>query len=221
MLVQNPRPEAAAVPSVAGGSAGPVYGGTLGGAAPTEPTAPFVAPPVVQQPVVPRSRGRRAAKFGLFGALGLALLVLIAVPLIAFAVIFGSDIDFDNTSRRVIVENEVPSEITQDVGELIVDLRDFDFAENPVEAESLSVSLDAGEITVVLPEDIRVQVEASADAGDVTVFEQSEDGIGIDIVVDESDPHLILEVDLDVGEIEIVRDDDFARARGFEVDERS
>ena len=199
-----------------------VYGVPLGGPAPTQPAPPFVAaPPVAQEPVEPRSRGRRAAKFGLFGFIALALLALIAVPLIAFAVIFNGEIDFDTTSRRVIVENEVPAVISQDVGELFVDLRDADFPADATEPQTLLVSVDAGEITVILPEDISVQVDASADVGDVTVFGQSDDGIDPEIMVDESDPQLILEVALDVGEIEVIRDDDVVRGEGADLQERS
>ena len=151
----------------------------------------------------------------------MALLALIAVPLIAFAVIFDGEIDFDTTSRRVIVENEVPAVISQDVGELFVDLRDADFPADATEPQTLLVSVDAGEITVILPEDISVQVDASADVGDVTVFGQSDDGIDPEIMVDESDPQLILEVALDVGEIEVIRDDDVVRGEGADLQERS
>ena len=222
MLMQNPRPEAAQVVAAPSSSSAPVYGVPLGEAAPAQPAPPFVpVPPVAQQPVVPRSRGRRAAKFGLFGFIALALLALIAVPLIAFAVIFNGEIDFDTTSRRVIVENEVPAVISQDVGELFVDLRDADFPADATEPQTLLVSVDAGEITVILPEDISVQVDASADVGDVTVFGQSEDGIDPEIMVDESDPQLILEVALDVGEIEVIRDDDVVRGEGADLQERS
>ncbi len=221
MLTQSPRPVEAVIPANSDGTAGPVYGAPLGGLGASEPAAPFVAPPVAQQVVEPRSRTRRVAKIGLFGALGLALLALIAVLLIAFAVIFDGEFDFDTTSRRVTPQDEIPAVISQDVGELIVDLREIDFPEDPVTAESLRVSLDAGEITVLLPEDIRVQIEASVDAGDIDVLGQSDDGINAEVLVDESDPHVILEVDLDVGEIEIIRDDEVVRGNGAEIQERS
>ena len=47
------------------------------------------------------------------------------------------------------------------------------------------------------------------------------DGIDPEIMVDESDPQLILEVVLDVGEIEVIRDDDVVRGEGADLQERS
>jgi len=218
LLMQSPRTETAPAGVAVPGA--PVYGTTLGADVSPPPLSRPASPPQPQQPVVPRSRSRRVAKFGLFGLLGLIVLLAIAIPLIAFATVFEGDLDFDITSRRVVVEEVIPSVITQDVGELVVDLRSFDFADDPVSAEVLDISLDAGEIEVLLPEDIRVDVVATTDAGDVSVLGRSEEGINAEVVVSEPDPHLILEVELNVGEIDVIRDDDRVVQRNIETEER-
>ena len=171
--------------------------------------------PVAQQPVEPRSRARRAAKFGLFGLLALALLMIIAVPLIIIGVITEGEFDVSSEDRYIYRPTvELPAVIEEDAGEMIVDLRGFDFAELEAPHE-MRINLDAGRMEVILPEDLQVDISANADIGEMNILGRSADGIGNDIVVTEDGEMLILDLEVDLGQIEVFRDDD--RTIGNEI----
>ncbi len=207
LLTQSPREQLATVGAGAAVSE-PVYGVPLG--APTVPPATSTTSPrVAQSPVEPRNRGRRALKFALFGLLFLFLLAVLAIPLVALGFIFGGEVDFDVTSRRVIVENEIPADINQDVGQLIVDFSSFEFSEGAASSEMLDVELDVGSVTVIIPDDVRVEIDAESDLGEVTVFGQNEDGVNTFVTVEDDDPQLVLDIQVDVGEINVLRSSDF------------
>jgi len=170
--------------------------------------APAPQPTVVPQPVPKRSGFRRIGIIGLFSFLGLLLLAIIAVPLILFAVITGGDFDTDReyVYRPARVE-DIPTDISEDVGEIILDLRRVDFSTLAVDAEPLrvDVELDLGRIEVLLPQDVRVVVDAETDLGDVTVFGSSDEGINPSRSIAQDDPQLDLELDLNAGEIVVAR----------------
>lgn len=208
LLMQSPREQLAAAGPGAS-STEPVFGVPLGRPSVAPPVTP--APSVSQFPVEPPSRGRRALKFGLGGLFLLILLAVVAIPLIVLGAVFAGDLDFDTTSRRVIVEDEVPANITQDVGELVVDFRTFDF-DNVTTPEELDVELDVGDLTIVIPDDVRVSIDAQAGLGDLDILGQTADGIDAEIAIDESNPQLILDARVDLGALEVVRESDASEA---------
>lgn len=167
-------------------------------------------PPVAPAPVPKRSRLRRFGIIGVFGFLALALLSIIAVPLIFFAIITDGDFDInvdDEYLFRPANVAEIQHVITEDAGEIILDLRSVDFdsidpTDTPVD---IDVDLDVGRIEVLVPQDVRVSVDAEADLGDVTVFGRNDDGINPSRVIISDEPQLDLEVDLNVGEIVVRR----------------
>ena len=218
LLTQSPREQLATV-GTAGPSAEPVYGIPLGGPTVAPPVTPV--PPVAQSPVEPPKRGRRVLKFGLIGLFLVFLILLALIPLLILGGVLEGDINLDNTSRRVTIEDEVPSQITQDVGDLVVDFESFEFSED---VEVLEVDLDVGGVDIVIPDDVRVQVDAIAGAGAMRILGQEADGFDATVVIEEDDPQLILEIRVDLGDIDVVRSSDVDIAdipSNLEVEERS
>ena len=206
LLVQNPRDEV----SLAGAPAGPIgaerstFSDSPTGATNQPWTTPQM-PPVAQQPVPPRSRSRRVVTFGVVG-LVLLIPVLIIGAIIAAVVFAGGDFNINETTAVTpLVVEDIPRNFSDDAGEYILDLTNVDFSdvEEPVE---VSVSLDFGRIEVRVDDDVRVEVDALVDGlGSAEVFGDSDSGIEPSAQSTVDDPQLILDLDLDVGEIEIVR----------------
>ena len=170
------------------------------------PGAP-VPPPA---PVPPRSRGRRVVKIGLIGGIFLALLAIIAIPIIIIVAIANSD--FEVTTERQVVSipltiDEIPSVINEEDAEIILDLRQLDIADFDGEDSPLDVriDLDFGVVDVIVPDGIRVDVDAEALAGDVDVFDSTSDGLFNERIVRVDDPHLDLVIDVKAGEIDVRR----------------
>ena len=204
LLVQNPRDEGvlAPTPAAALATSTPVTGDP----APAVALHPTVAP----TPVPKRSRLRRFVIVGVFAFLGLALLLVIAIPVIFFAVITDGDFDFDTDAKyeyRPANIEEIQGVINENAGEIRLDLRDVDFdsidrSDSPVR---IDIDLDVGRIEVLLPEDVRISVDAEADLGDVTVLGSNDDGIKPSRQVIVDDPQLDLELDLNLGEIVVTQ----------------
>ena len=199
LLTQSPREQLATV-GTAGPSAEPVYGVPLGGPTVAPPVTPVR--PVAQSPVEPPKRGRRTLKFGLIGLFLVFLIVLALIPLLLLGGVIAGDINFDNTSRRVTIEDVVPAQITQDVGDLVVDFESFEFSED---VEVLEVELDFGGVDIVVPDDVRVRVDATAGAGAMRILGQEAAGLDATVVIEEDDPQLILDIRVDLGDIDVVR----------------
>jgi phage shock protein C len=209
MLVQNPR-EQIAPTFAAGTSAGAAFAAT----APTQtyaaPAMPL-GPPVQQQPAPRRSRLRRFGIFGGIATFGLLLIAIVLVPILLIGAITDGDFDlqFDGepTVRTYTDADDIPSIIDEDAGELVIDLRNVDFSgvssDDPIDLE---VNLDAGEMIVRLPEDVRVQVDAESDfIGEVVLFGQRDEGFSPEVSNDVDDPQLILDLEVNAGRIEVVR----------------
>jgi phage shock protein PspC (stress-responsive transcriptional regulator) len=81
-------------------------------------------------------------------------------------------------SYRPLTPNDVRDEYGLGAGELTLDLTDLRFPDEPVE---IDVRVFAGEVLVIVPDDINVSVRARAGAGDITVFDHNEDGISPDV----------------------------------------
>lgn len=214
LLIQNPRDSEDEMPRAARPVDAPV--------APAQPAMMASMPPVAPQPTVlpqqtvlpqpvpKRSGFRRIGIIGLFSFLGLLLLAIIAVPLILFAVITDGDFDLDDQEYvyRPATIVDIPTDISEGAGEIRLDLRRVDFSALDSDADPIrvDVELDVGRIEVLLPEDVRVAVDAEADLGDVTVFGSNDDGIKPSRSIEQEDPQLDLELDLNAGEIVVARD---------------
>jgi hypothetical protein len=210
LLVQNPRAElAVGTPATGAAMAGPAdvtY--PMHTAMPASPPAQ----PVAQQVAPKRSRLRRFSLIGLVGLVALFLVSLIAIPILLFAAVFDGDFDVEFNSEPVVVTPteifDVPRTLSEDAGEIIVDLRDVDFSsiepgDDPVR---LDVSVDAGRIEINVPDDVRTAVDAESDlVGEVRVFERARDGISPELSVDVDDPQLVLDLDMNAGEIVVTR----------------
>lgn len=209
LLLQNPREDEVVTPAMS--TAGEAASASQPTVAPyiSQPVAP-PSSPVAAQPVPRRSRWRRVGIFAFFGTLGLILLVMAGAILLVVGVLANGNIDINTDQKyvyRPAVIDEIDNNITEDVGEIELDLRAVDFdsitpGDDPVD---IDVDLDLGKITVLVPEDVRVSVDADVDLGDVTVFGSNDDGINPSRSYEDADPQLILDVNLNAGEIVVTR----------------
>jgi phage shock protein PspC (stress-responsive transcriptional regulator) len=200
-------------PGAAPGPAVTATGPAGGGFPPTPPSAYVAtAPPAPQgAPVPPRSRRRR---FGLATLVILAVLFLLAIPLLLvgafFAAISSDSMDFGGDPERYTptsVTDDFPLVIDREDAAIEVDLTELegtDFAgrTNPV---LVDLSVDFGRIEVIVPDGLEVSVDASSTFGDVDVFDESDDGFSNDITVTAEDPDLELRLDAGAGEVVVRR----------------
>lgn len=204
LLTQSPRAEVSA-DAVAFASTAPgvstSVGGFSGGGAWTQPEAPRVEP----QPVRPRSRKRWLVVVAFIAALVLIPLLLIG----GFVALLASDVavDFEETTlvEASIVE-EIPTQIVED-GEYILDFESVDFgsvdSSDPLE---VVVDIDFGRIEVRLPDDVEVSVQADANAlGEVLLFDDEFDGLSPEAVFEDENPQLLLDLEVDFGQIVVMR----------------
>jgi len=222
LLVQNPRTEPTpqmAAPQM-GAPVNAAYAGSMpmtSGATPPpmQPVPPanyYAQQPVAPQPAPKRSRLRRVAIVGGIGFLGLMLLAVVAVPLIVVGAIASGEADFEFSGEAITYSpatvEAIPALIDEDGGEIFIDLTNVDFSEITDDADpvSLEVNLDAGEIRVLVPNDVRVTVDAETDfVGELDIFDSQTDGISPEVSIDSDDPQLILDLEVNAGRIEVTR----------------
>lgn len=165
----------------------------IGSAAPPAPVKTVYVP----SPVPPRRR--RIWPFLLI--IGLLLIpVILVVGAIAFIV--GGDGEFSDAEVTVIPATaaEIPGRIDEGAGTITLDLTNLDiddFSADGASAQEVEIDLNAGEVTVDLPPDLPVTVDASASAGEISVFDRYEEGIRPRITTDDADA--VLELDIRVG----------------------
>ncbi len=177
-------------------------------AAPTGPVAYDGPPPVVDgglprgTPVPPK---RRRWRYVLIGVV--VLIVVVPAGLVA-ALLFGNiDISSDFSARYAPVDVEaIPADISHDQGEIVVDLTDLDSSMFDGETVPMQIDLGFGEVRVIVPEDLAVDVDATAGFGDVDVFESSDDGIGPELSVGDDDPAISLDIEVGFGQVSVVRE---------------
>ncbi|MCP3993208.1 MAG: PspC domain-containing protein [Actinomycetia bacterium] len=200
-----------AVPGGAGPVSGPVVS-TTGAPPPPPPPPPFAyaAPSPPGPPVPPRSSGRR---FGIALIVIAGILALLVIPLLALVglVVFGIsheiiDERVDITLTPTSVE-ELPIDIEHDVAEIVVDLtgltpEELGTLDDPA---TIDIRADVGSIRVIVPDDLAVSVDAESDLGEVSVFNDSDSGISNDVTSTVEDPDLEIDLNLDIGEIDVVR----------------
>jgi hypothetical protein len=74
---------------------------------------------------------------------------------------------------------QLESSYAQDVGDLRLDLSGVDFAAAPSTVD-LTTRADVGSITIVLPPNVDVTIEANVDVGNADVLGQNWNGLGLD-----------------------------------------
>ncbi len=207
LLIQKPREQVAVagVDSSVDSSTFQFSGGVDQQA--SAPSAPWTAPQmptIAPQPVEPRSRGRKFVVVGLIGAV-LLVPMLIVGGIVAAVAFSDIDIEVSETFTPETIE-EIPANLGGVDGEYILDLRNVDFsdvdASSPVE---VAITQDVGRIEVRVGSDVNVEVDADVDLGDVRVFGESEDGISPEVSILDDDAQLVLDLDVDLGEIVVVR----------------
>ena len=204
MLLQNPREQIAAVGVDPVASPSNAAFTSTGAAVSDAPSAPWTTPQMptsVPQPVEPRSRRRKFAVAG--GLIGVLLLIpALIIGGIVAAIAFGDlEIDASQTFTPDSIE-DLPANLGTSDGELILDLRNVDFSDVDVsEPVELNIAQNVGRIEVILGPDVPVEVVAEVELGDVDVLGRSSDGINPEVSVLDEDALLVLDLDLDLGEI--------------------
>ncbi len=155
----------------------------------------------------PRRRPLRAIFFGFLALIGGFIAILIVG---IFALLVFGDVDFEADATEMYTPAtvaEIPESVQLDAGEIVLDFSalessDFDDLDAPI---NLDVELDAGEVRIIIPEDITIDLDAAANLGDVDVFDANEDGISPRITVADDDPDLRLDVNVGLGAVVVER----------------
>lgn len=196
----------------AGGVPGTAPGGIAGTGGPAGPDEPSASSAYVVQPpgppVPPRSRRRRgwiaAIVIGAF-----TLFVLVPIGLIVAAGVALSNGDFFSEPVTYVIDDvdELPFSVDADGGEVTVDLTALDPADFAAVDDTavVDVELGAGSVRVLVPDDLDVSVDANAGLGDVSVFGENDSGPASDVRFVDVDADLEINIDLGVGEIDVVR----------------
>ena len=183
--------------------------GPGGGSAPDPEPASFAYNPP-GPPVPPRSGGRRAAIVAVVVALvGFFVVLPLAVIALLTAGLATADLDFEAETvvHRIDDPAELPFTIDTDGGSVTIDLStldadDFAGLDNP---DTILVDVGAGEVQVLVPDELPVNVNADVVLGSLEVFGDVEDGFGADITVDDPDAVVDIKIDVLVGEVVVER----------------
>lgn len=157
----------------------------------------------VPSPVPPRRR--RIWPFLLI--IGL-LLIPVAAVIGGIAFVVGSGEEFSEADVVITPATaaEIPGRIDEGAGTITLDLSNLDvedFADTAGAPQEVEIDLNAGEVTVDLPRDFPVTVDASASAGEITVLDRYEDGIRPRITVEDDDAVLAFDIRIGVGSISV------------------
>lgn len=102
--------------------------------------------------------------------------------------------------------SELAPEYHLGMGELRIDLSDLRLTESA----TVSASVGAGTIEIVLPPDLAVSIDANVGAGDIDLLGERSEGLGVSRShvspdFDTADVALTLDLDVSAGEIEVTR----------------
>jgi phage shock protein PspC (stress-responsive transcriptional regulator) len=136
----------------------------------------------------------------------LILLGVVMVPTMLFSPVFEYNWNSDNFDRtiRPVTFAELDGSYSIDVGSLVVDLRQLPWDGQSID---LDLSVDAGNIEVIVPDGVGLVGEASLDVGQVTVLDRVTAGIGNPtLIFDDPGPLGTVELDAsaDVGNISVI-----------------
>ena len=156
-----------------------------------------------------RGRGRLLILAG--APLSLLVLVAVLAPVIVPPVPFTGTVG----QARLVIEDpdELQVEYEHVAGQLSLDLRELE-----LDADAATrILVGAGEVQVRLPDDLRVEVDASATVGELSVFDERRSGIGPSLQLRDGtgEATLSLEVRLGAGELRVARGQLPDDGRGF------
>ncbi len=202
----TPAPPAAPTPGV-GGPAPSGAGGALGGDLPPNAYAAAPSPGPVGAPVPFRSRRRRLG----IGLLVGFLVAVVVLPLLAIGLLLGAiaiargGIDIEGETRTYIVDSatDLPLSIDTDAGDVIIDLSGLTPAElaSLDEPATIDTRLDFGSLEVVIPEEIKADIDASTEVGNVELYGRTDDGFRNHVSRTVEDPDLRITLDVGAGEV--------------------
>jgi phage shock protein PspC (stress-responsive transcriptional regulator) len=129
------------------------------------------------------------------------LLVLVAAFLAVFDVHLGDGVD-ERTYAPASVD-DLRGRYELGIGELVFDLRSVAF---PPGETTLDVRVDAGKVSVLLPDEVALRAAAEAKLGEIDLLGRHLEGWEVDEHVDETGTRvLVLDASVGIGEIEIGR----------------
>jgi len=211
LLRRSPAP----APVAAGPMGGAATATAMGGVSVPPPPGPTGWETVVPQPVPPRSRRRRALRM-------LAVVPLVIIPLAVVGGLVAFVASNDDTGFRIdedgfdltidggpnLVRPATPGDLEPAyefrAGSFELDLRQLDDAAF-TESMDIDIDMDIGEIDVIVPEGLSVAVQAETNLGDITVFDSHSEGINPQLQSLDPEPSLFLDLELDVGDIDVIR----------------
>jgi hypothetical protein len=136
---------------------------------------------------------------------GLVTLGVILTVLLAFASVL--DVPFEGgvgeRSHRPAAVAELEDRYRLGMGSLTVDLGDVELPSGTTVVEA---SVGMGELVVIVPEGIRVEVSGRAGIGEVVLFGRSQGGLGVrQSAIDGTGPGLGLSASVGIGKVEVRR----------------
>ena len=129
----------------------------------------------------------------------------ILIPTLLFSPAFEYEWTSDNFDRTYSPDSfdELESGYTHEVGNLMIDLTDLPWSGEDVD---LSVSVDAGNLEILLPPGVGLEGEANVDIGRVAAFGRESSGLGSPgLTFDSPGPRgtVTLDAEVDLGNIDI------------------
>jgi phage shock protein PspC (stress-responsive transcriptional regulator) len=129
----------------------------------------------------------------------------ILIPTLLFSPAFEYEWTSDNFDRTYSPDSfdELESGYTHEVGNLMIDLTDLPWSGEDVD---LSVSVDAGNLEILLPPGVGLEGEANVDIGRVAAFGRESSGLGSPgLTFDNPGPRgtVTLDAEVDLGNIDI------------------
>jgi predicted membrane protein len=155
---------------------------------------------------VPRRRRRWARVliplFLLLAAIPVVIIVIAVAVLASGGFEFGSGFSVTYVPMTV---DEIPATIDHGQGELVVDLTEIDPATYDGGPVPIDIDMGMGEVRVLVPDGLSVDVDAEVTAGDINVLGNTKDGLGVDLSVPADEPDVELDIDLQFGKITVQR----------------
>jgi hypothetical protein len=138
--------------------------------------------------------------------------LLVAGVFLSFAVVAAAAVPapFDGGmgDRRFVVTEQSQLQSTYQIGlgNLVLDLDALDLSQ----ADSVSISVGAGELSVVLPDEVPVRISATSGAGEINLLGQRTDGVAVSREYQSngyttSEIRLNLDLNVGAGSIEVKR----------------
>jgi phage shock protein PspC (stress-responsive transcriptional regulator)/predicted membrane protein len=153
-------------------------------------------------------------------ARGLIVAGILLTPVLALSPV--ADFDFRTGAGERVFRPDTIAEIRSSyelgMGTLLVDLRGLDFTGTRVELEA---SVGAGEVRVLLPEDVAVEASGRVGLGELQILDRKVDGAGLELdrTLEGAAGTVVVDVRANVGRVEVSRGATGTAERTGEIDE--